>query len=116
MATSFNRHRLDDATIARLTVEGAVAQLIVHTWQDETQVLIFEDVIGIESMSFINASLSHGEDLANDDFLSRCCAIGEETPTDFHCFVFYSAWSDTPVLKIVARCFRMTSSNAEPTA
>jgi hypothetical protein len=116
MPTSLNEYRLDDATITKLTVEDAVARMMVRNWQDETHVLVFEDVVGIESMSFINASLSHGEDLANDDFLARCCAVGEEQPTEFRCFGFYSAWSDMPILKIVARSFSVTSSKVEPTA
>lgn len=115
MATSFSEYRLDDATITKLTVEAAIVRLKVRNWQEEMHDLVFEDVVGIESMSFINSSLSHGEDLATDDFLNRCCAIAEENPMEFRCFAFYSAWSDLPILKIVARGFRVISPDIEPT-
>lgn len=109
MATSLRECRLDDATITTLAIEDAVARLTIHNWREETQVVVFEDVVGIEGMSFINTALSHGVDLETDSFLYRCCSIGEVQSTDYRCFGFYSAWSDTPILKIVARSFKVTS-------
>ena len=49
MPTSLNEYRLDDATITKLTVEDAVARMMVRNWQDETHVLVFEDVVPVST-------------------------------------------------------------------
>jgi hypothetical protein len=112
MNDSFCEYRLDDATITKLTVENADLRLFVRNWRDELDVLVFDDVIGVESLSFINSCLSHGNESTDDEFLNRCCSIGNEAPSEFRCFQFYSAWSDTPILRIVARSFGV--SHSEP--
>jgi hypothetical protein len=115
MEQSFTEYRLDDATITMLTMHDADVRLTVRDWKDEIHILVFEDVLGVETMGFLNSDLSHGEELSDDGFLNRCCQIHhEETSSDFHCFAFYSAWSDTPILKIVARRFGEASPNVEP--
>ena len=101
----FRDYRLDDATITKLTIEKGVVRLLVRNWRDENDVLIFGDVVGVESMSFINTDLSHGLESESDDFLDRCCTVGEEAASEYRCFLFFSAWQETPILKIVARSF-----------
>ncbi len=113
MEQSFTEYRLDDATITMLTMHDADVRLTVRDWKDQIHILVFEDVLGVETMGFLNSDLSHGEELSDDGFLNRCCQIHEEASSDFHCFAFYSAWSDTPILKIVARRFGKASPDVE---
>ena len=116
MTSTFDEYRFDDATITKLVIEDTVARLTVRNWRDEIDVLVFDDVAGMESLSFINAALSHGEDLKDDEFLQRCCAAGEEQANEFHCFQFFSAWSESPILRIVARSFNVFAPNVQPSA
>ena len=115
MISTFDEYRLDDATITKLVIENTVARLSVRNWRDENDILVFDDVAGIESLSFVNTALSHGEDLRDCVFLQHCCAAGEEQGDKFHCFQFFSPWSETPILKIVARSFNVLARNVEPT-
>jgi hypothetical protein len=116
MTPVFDEYRFDDATITKLIIENSVAQLTVRNWRDEVEILVFDDVAGIESLSFVNASLSHGQDLRDDVFFQRCCVAGDERADQFHCFQFFSPWSELPILKIVARGFTIDSRNVGPAA
>jgi hypothetical protein len=116
MTSTFGEYRFDDATITKLVIEDSVARLTVRNWRDEIDILVFDDVAGMESLSFINAALSHGEDLLDDVFFQRCCAASEEQADDLHCFQFFSPWSESPILKIVACSFNVVARNVEPTA
>jgi hypothetical protein len=113
MEQSFTDYRLDDATITMLTMHDADVRLTVRDWKDEIHTLVFEDVLGVETMGFLDSDLSHGEELSDDGFLNRCCQIHEESSGEFRCFRFYSAWSDTPILRIVARRFGEASPDVE---
>ncbi|MES2790320.1 MAG: hypothetical protein V4719_11985 [Planctomycetota bacterium] len=92
MTSAFNQYRFDDATITKLVVENDVARLMVRNWMEEIDILVFEDFAGIEGLGFINAALSHGEDIRNDVFLQHCCDAGDEQTNEFHCFQFFSAF------------------------
>lgn len=114
MTSTFDEYRFADATITKLVIEDAAARLTVRNWRDEIDVLVFVDVAGIESFRFLNVDLSHGEDLRDDVFLQRCCDAGEEQTSEFHCFQLFSAWTASPVLKIVARSFKVFRQNVDP--
>ena len=116
MTSTFDEYRFADATITKLVIEDTVARMTVRNWRDEIDVLVFDDVAGIESFSFLNVDLSHGEDLRDDVFLQRCCAAGEEQASEFHCFQLFSAWSESPILKIVARSSKVFTLNVDPSA
>lgn len=109
MICSFNEHRLDDGSITKLYVEKAAARVFVINWREEEEVIVFNDVIGLEGYSLINSSLSHGTETTDDPLLNRSCALAEESPKDFRCFSFFSPWDEAPVLKIVARSFALNS-------
>jgi len=115
MKSTFDEYRFDDATITKLVIENTVARLTVRNWRDEIDILVFEDVAGLESLSFVNSALSHGEDLRDDVFFQRCCAAEGEQGEELHCFQFFSAWSGSPILKIVARSFNVVARNVEQT-
>ena len=104
---TFLEEEFADAAITQLVAEGAQLRLFVLNWRDQDQLLVFEGVIGLESQSFINAALSHADQVGDDDFLRRCCDLAGETMGGFHCYRFYSAWIASPLLKIVARGFRL---------
>lgn len=106
---SFNNYRLEDGSISKLCIEGADAKIWIRTWREEEVILVFTDMAGVESSSFINTSLSHGTETAHDSFLDKACQIGEEQPDNYRCFSFFSAWADTPILKIIARTFSVST-------
>lgn len=110
MSIDFNNYRLEDGTVSKLCIENAEVRVTIRNWREDIDVLVFDDVIGMESFSFVNSSLSHAEATETDPFLVRSCMTGEESQSRFQCFRFYSAWSPTPILKIIARSFRVESS------
>ena len=105
MTAVFDDFRLDDASIVRLIVEKAEVQIEIQNWQEDVDVIVFRDVIGLECGSFINTTLSHGVSSNSDAFALRSCMIANEVPNDFQCYSFFSVWTNDPILKIVARSF-----------
>jgi hypothetical protein len=105
MMGGFNEQRLADGSITKLCVENTNVRVSMRNWREEEEILVFNDAIGLEAYGIANASLSHGAESTDDPLLGRSCVVCEEDPKDFRCFTFFSAWTDTPILKIVARSF-----------
>jgi hypothetical protein len=115
MTSIFNAYRLEDAKITKLVIEDSVARLSVHNWRDEIHILVFHNLAGIECLNFLNVDLSHGEELIEEAFLQRCHALVNERTDKLQCFQFFSAWSESPILKIVASFLTVIETNSEPT-
>lgn len=105
MAIGFTDFRLDDAVITKLTIEGAATRVTVKTWREEQETLVFDDALGIECIAVMNESIHHGVESTDDEFFKRCCAEAKESASEFRCFIFVSAWTNAPILKVVARSF-----------
>ncbi len=106
----FDEQRLADGSITKLCMENAKVSVSMRNWREEEEVFVFNDPIGIETYGCINASLSHGTETADDPFLVRSCIVCEDNPKDFRCFSFFSAWSDDPIIKIIARSFELVKT------
>jgi hypothetical protein len=105
--TGFDKQRLADGSITKLCMENAKVIVSVRNWREEEEAFVFNDPIGLETYGGVNASLSHGTETIDDPFLVQSCIVCEENPKDFRCFSFFSAWSDNPIIKIVARSFEL---------
>jgi len=105
MMNGFDERRLADGIITKLSMEDGNVQVSMRNWREENDVLTFNDVIGLEAYGIENDSLSHGTETADDPLVERSCKFCEEDPAGFRCYSFFSAWTDAPILKIVARTF-----------
>jgi hypothetical protein len=65
----------------------------------------FEDVVGVEGLGAIGVDLSHPGESTDDPMIQRACRQANESPDGYHCFSLFSAWTDEPILRIVARRF-----------
>ena len=105
MMSGFEDRRLADGSITKLCMENANVRVYLRNWREEVEVLVFNDTIGLEAHGVANASLSHGTETTDDPLLDQSCIVCEDDPKNFRCFSFFSAWTDLPILKIVARSF-----------
>lgn len=105
---SFAEYRIDDARILEVCARSGGVQVRLKNWRDEIETAVFEDVVGMEAFDWANTDLSHGAERTDDPLLEKSVAIEGEKQDGFRCFAFLSAWNDQPVLKIVARSFRVT--------
>jgi hypothetical protein len=106
MESDFARYKVADGFIKKIVVDGANAYVHLQTWQEKMETFAFIDVIGLEALGAIGESLSHGTETASDPFLIRCCEAENVPAEEFRCFGFASAWTNTVVLRIVARSAR----------
>jgi hypothetical protein len=114
MNSNFADYRVDDGYIQKLCIVDGNAQVYLLNWREEREIIIFQDVIGLEAYSFTNTSLSHVAEISSDSLLERSTSIEGIQPTEFRCYAFFSAWTNLPILKIVARSFivkKETSDN-----
>ena len=86
-------------------IESSTGSLIVHFLDcKETEWIIsFKDVIAFQSIGAENEDLAAVEIVDKDDFLEQVkSADSEEDLNDMQCALFRSAWSNTPLLKVIA--------------
>ena len=75
----------------------------LQDWQDYHITVTFNDVIAFEVTGAIDADLSHAQDSLEDPWILKACSHANESPGGYHCFSLISAWTDEPLLRIVAR-------------
>jgi hypothetical protein len=114
MPSDFAGLHLADGTITKLCLGDGDLRIFFCNWREEEQVFLFQEVLGVEAFGATNVDLSHGTVAQQDPFLERSCALAEESPDAFRCFAFFSAWSEDPILKIVARSFSIQQPQPEP--
>lgn len=96
---------LSDAQVIGLHSRGRSVSVQIQDWQEQTFHLEFSEALAIEAIGVAGEDLSHLSSDGNDPFLHRVCDAMEEEPAGFSCFQFWSAWSDEPVMRIVAKSF-----------
>lgn len=107
MQGDFAKIRLNDGYITNLVIVDNEVRVTIRNWREGSEVLVFQNVIGLEAFSIANTELSHGTETSNDSLLERSCLIGEEQLPEFRCYAFFSPWSECPILKVVARSVSM---------
>ena len=100
----FEKCRLDDAEIVRISVAGDEIHVAYKDWREKEFVLVFKHVAGYQWFSPEGGVLSHGTVDLEDPFLSLACEMADESGIEgFKVFSFVSAWNDAKVLRIVAK-------------
>lgn len=72
-------------------------------WQGETITLIFDGSVGLELFDIVGEDLSHAEITLDDPFIERSSRIARDNIEGLMCFSLWSAWSNEPIMRIVAR-------------
>ncbi|CAH0351044.1 hypothetical protein [Aquabacterium sp. CECT 9606] len=100
----FLKLSLNDAEIESVTAKRE--QLIVNykNWKEESCTLVFSEVAGYQWFSPEGKSLSHGTIETDDPLLAHACEAAEEDSLiGFKIYSFVSAWSNSKILRIVAK-------------
>ncbi|MCA8298432.1 hypothetical protein LGN19_32045 [Burkholderia sp. AU30198] len=64
--------------------------------------VIFHKVLGVKALSPEGQDLSHLAERKEGSYLFALCEAAEELANDFREFSFVSAWTDEPLLTVVA--------------
>lgn len=99
--------KLADGRITKVSIDGSSARVMIQDWREESLILVFHDLVGFEGQAPIHDDLSHGTETKDDPFLEKSCLACEEDPREFRSFLIFSAWTDAPLLKVVARSFEL---------
>lgn len=94
---------VSDNTVKKITsnTDGSV-DVYVLDWHEIEKIFHFNDVSALLSFNSIGCELSHIEESNNDDFKNESQKYTDEDLSEMICFKFFSAWSNTVVLKILA--------------
>ena len=93
---------LSDAVISKLVVGAGRVELHVKDWQEVEHVVVFDDVLLLEDHGVVGKDISHMSSSATDELVNISCERAEEEPGGYRCFSFFGAWSERPVLVVVA--------------
>ena len=103
----FKELRLADARITKLMLEGTTVVLIIHDWQEKPIALEFKETIGIEAFGVLNADLGSVTESTTDPLIATACGLAEEPNRGFQCYSLFSAWNEKPLIKIIARSWKI---------
>lgn len=104
---AFNRIFFTDGQVVQIKTYEGELHLQCIDWQGNPFNVIFCDVIGFEVFSIEGEDLSHGMVSATNQFIKRVSTIVQETSEGLWCFEIWSAWTDEPRMRVVARSFRI---------
>ena len=93
---------LSDAVISKLVVGAGRVEIHVKDWQEVEHVVLLEDVLLLEDHGVVGEDISHMSSSTQDALVEVACERAEEEPGGYRCFSFFGAWSERPVLVVVA--------------
>lgn len=103
MTTAFRDLRVSDGRVTEVVIRAGGVLVRLQDWQDHLVAVTFDDVIAFAGLGAIDADLSHVRDSTDDPLIQTACGQANEPPEGYRCFSLISAWTDEPLLKIVAR-------------
>jgi hypothetical protein len=105
MPTAFNELRVGDGRVTEIVIRRGGVLVHLQDWQERAVAVTFEDVVGFEGLAAIDVDLSHAGESTDDPMIQRACRQANESQEGYRCFCLFSAWTDEPILRIVARRF-----------
>jgi hypothetical protein len=102
----FKKLSLADGQITELAMSVSECKVYFQDWQEQKFCFSFDDVIGIEIFSIFDEDLSHATVSSTDGFVQHSGAIANDKIEDLWCFTFWSARSEVPLMRVVARDFK----------
>jgi len=100
--TDFPLIEFSDGQIRSLEWKDGNIVLVLQNWREQTSRIIFHDAVGFEAYSPLDEDLSHGTVDQEDPFIEQSCSCVEESSQNVWCFSIWSAWRETPLLRITA--------------
>ncbi len=94
---------ISDGRITKIESTVSELKLFFTDWNENKWVVIFYEVLSIQSMSVENEDLSHVQQKENDIFKSMTLEYyTDEVGERFYSYNFYSVWSESALLKVIA--------------
>lgn len=94
---------ISDGRITKIESTVSELKLFFTDWNENGWVVIFYEVLSIQSMSVENEDLSHVQQKENDIFKSMTLEYyTDEVGERFYSYNFYSVWSESALLKVIA--------------
>lgn len=90
-----------DAQIESFSYGGGRLRVLIRADGGALEV-IFHTVLGMKAVSPEGQDLSHLAESTESMYLSETCEAAEEPANGFKEFSFISAWTDEPILTVVA--------------
>jgi len=94
---------ISDGKILKIESNVADLKLIFKDWTEKEWLIVFKEVLSVQSMSIGNEDLSQVRILESDTFKNHTMEyFPDEKKERFHSYNFYAARSENALLKIVA--------------
>lgn len=103
MIAAFRDLRVSDGHVTEVVIRGGGMIVRLRDWRDHLVAITFDDVIVFEGLGTIHADLSHTRESTDDPLIQTACRQANESPEGYRCYALISAWTNEPLLKIVAR-------------
>ena len=96
-----NEIHIADAQIESFSYSGGRLKVAVQTDGSRFEI-VFVNVLGMKAVSPEGQDLSHLAEHTESSYLSKTCEAAEEPSNGYKEYVVISAWTDQPLLTVVA--------------
>jgi hypothetical protein len=80
-------------------------KVIFIDWQEKQWVIEFEELLAFESFCIENKELDSIQIVSGEHYIDRVRKVFEEPDLDATCYAFFPAWTEEPLLRVLAeRC------------
>jgi phosphoserine phosphatase len=93
---------LSDAVISKIVIEAGQVRLHLKDWQEVGHSMVFANVLMIEDYGIVGEDVSHMSCSSSEGVVLEACRRAGEDPSAYQCFSLFGAWSDDPMLRLVA--------------
>jgi hypothetical protein len=111
---NFQKIEFGDGQILEIQATDAIVYLKLNDWKDEEIILKFTGVAGLEAFSPLGEDLSHGTVDQSSPFIDTVCANTGADRENVFCFSIWSAWRESPIIRLVATAFEQTAKMEIP--
>lgn len=95
--------QISDGQIKKIASGISNVNLVFKDWRNQEWLIAFRKILSIQNFSIEGQDLSHIEILSEDPFKEITMEyFPDESAESYRCYSFYGAWSEKPLLKIIA--------------
>jgi hypothetical protein len=98
----FKNLKIADGRVIEVQYLRYQLHIICLNWQERELRLTFDGVVGVEFFDLLDEDLSHISVDQKDTFIQRVHQTSQDETEELLCFSFWSAWSDEPLMRVVA--------------
>lgn len=94
---------ISDGQIKKIESSISNLNLVFNDWRNQEWLIVFRRILSIQNFSVEGQDLSHIEILSEDYFKEVTMKYFPDQNEEYYrCYSFYGAWSEKPLLKIIA--------------